>query len=693
MSGPETETAEILWDRWGVPHIFAPSDEAAFRALGWAQMKAHGDLLARLYGLARGRGAEYFGERYLESDKLIRRMGIPGRAVEWAQAQEPAMQTNLRAFVAGLNAYAAAHPEALAPEVRAVLPFTLEDVFCHIQRVYLVYLTTLGQRPAGEPYNDLIPTTTLLPDAPQMGTGVAGSNAWALSGARSASGQPILLANPHLYWGDFHTFFEAQLKVARSGLSLYGVAQVGWPVLRYGFNEAHGWAHTVNTLKGWDAFALELEGDGYRLGGEVRPFQTRQETLRVRQADGSTREEALTIQESAHGPIVTESGGKPVAVRCVGFQVGSFVGLFAQYWAMAQARNHSEFESALAHHQNPMFTVLSAGREGHIAHHFGGFVPVRPGGDWQRWAGTLPGDDPALIWNEIHPFSDLPRVVDTPSGWLQNANNPPWFTTLPPQLDPADFPAYLAPMTMTPREQRSIRLVSALEGATLDTVQAAISDTRSETADILLPPLLDAASRSDSPLIRRAAGVLARWDRCYRAESVGADLFARFLLELGPNRSLGNVSAEPFDPARPLETPRGLADPAAALRALEAAAGGLLMEAGTLERRWGDLTRARRGEFSVPGHGHLDPFGVFRVSGYRKAEDGLYEQAFGTSYVAITEFAEPLRARVLLAYGNASQPGSPHRGDQLPLYARGELREALLTREAVLAQLELREEV
>ncbi len=689
---PDPSTAEILWDRWGVPHVYATTDEGAFRALGWAQMHAHGDLLLRLYALARGQAAEHWGEKYLESDRLIRRMGIPGRSARWVEAQEPAMRANLEAFVAGVNGHANAHPEALAPEVRAVLPVTLEDVFSHIQRVYFVYLTSGGQRPAGEAYNDLIPTTTLLPDAPQMGTGVAGSNAWTVAGSRTASGRPMLLANPHLYWGDSHTFFEAHLNVG-DHFSVYGVAQVGWPVLRYGFNPQLGWAHTVNTLKGWDAFALDVQEGTYRLDGEWRPFETREETLRVRGEDGELREETLTIRESAHGPVVTESAGRPVAVRCVGLDVSPISGLFAQYWAMAGAQTHAEFEAALARHQNAMFTVLYADRDGHTAHYFTGLIPERPGGDWHTWAGTLPGDDSSLIWTRTHPFNELPRVVDPPSGWLQNANNPPWCTTLPAALNPGDYPAYFAPRMITPREQRSIRLVSGLEDAALEDMVRATLDTHSETAERLLPPLLAAAQGSQSDLVRRAADVLARWDRRYSQDSVGADLFARTLVQLGVSRTLENITAEPWDALEPLDTPRGLADPGAAVRALETAASSLLRDAGTLERRWGEVTQARRGTYRVPGHGHLDPFGVFRVSGYAPDGQGGFVQAFGTTYVAAVEFTTPPRAQVLLAYGNASQPDSPHFGDQLPMYARGEMRDALLTREAVNASTQRREEV
>ena len=686
---PKTAT-EILWDTWGVPHVYAPDDAEAFRAFGWAQMHAHGNLVLKLYGVARGRGAEHWGERYLASDRLMHRVGIPDRARDWAETQDDATRANLEAFVAGLNAYAQQHPHDIGDDVRVVLPVTLDDVFAHIGRVYFVYLTLGGQRPMGEPFNDILPNSTLLPDAPAMGTGIAGSNAWAVSGARTASGAPILLANPHLYWGDSHTFFEAHLNTP--GWSLYGVAQVGWPVLRYGFNEHLGWAHTVNTLKGWDAFALDTHGNGYLLDGREHAFDTRFRTLKVREADGTLREETLEIRRTVHGPVVAEQNGRPVAVRCVGLDVAPIKGLFRQYWAMAHATTHAEFERALGQHQNAMFNVMYADSDGNIAQYFTGFVPKRPGGTWSDWAGTLRGHDSALVWRDVHAFDDLPRAVNPPSGWLQNANNPPWLMTLPPVLDANAYPAYVAPRAVTPREQRSIRMIDALERATLDDIIRGANDTRSETADRLLPTLLAVAEASESSAARRGARVLAAWDRQYDAASVGADLFARWLANMQPNRTLSNITAEPWRADAPLDTPRGLLDPAAAVAALERAVQSLLADAGTLERAWGTVTHARRGRHRVPGHGHLDPFGVFRVSGFASGDDG-YEIAFGTTYVAAIEFTRPVRARVLLAYGNASQPQSAHVGDQLPLFAAKEMRTAWLTRSDVEANLARHEQV
>jgi acyl-homoserine-lactone acylase len=59
--------------------------------------------------------------------------------------------------------------------------------------------------------------------------------------------------------------------------------------------------------------------------------------------------------------------------------------------------------------------------------------------------------------------------------------------------------------------------------------------------------------------------------------------------------------------------------------------------------------------------------------------------------VALVEFSQPVRAKALLSYGNASQPGSPHRGDQLTLFARKQLRPIWRTRKEIEAQVELTE--
>ena len=126
---------EILWDRYGVPHIFAPDHPSLFRAYGYAQMEAHAELLIRLYAQARGRAAEFYGADYLESDRWVRTNGLPDTAKQWAKGQSPEFAPFIEAFTRGLNAWADEHKADLSAEAKQVLPLTVEDVYAHGLRV------------------------------------------------------------------------------------------------------------------------------------------------------------------------------------------------------------------------------------------------------------------------------------------------------------------------------------------------------------------------------------------------------------------------------------------------------------------------------------------------------------------------------------------------------------------------------
>ena len=92
----------------------------------------------------------------------------------------------------------------------------------------------------------------------------------------------------------------------------------------------------------------------------------------------------------------------------------------------------------------------------------------------------------------------------------------------------------------------------------------------------------------------------------------------------------------------------------------------------------------------LPGNGGDGDLGIFRVITYAPADNERFEPVHGDSYVAAIEFSQPVRAMVLTSYGNATQPSSPHVGDQLQLFARKQLRPVWRTREEITAHLEER---
>jgi acyl-homoserine-lactone acylase len=668
-------SCEVLWDTWGVPHIIADDAPGLFYGFGWAQAHAHGDVLLRIYAEARGRGAEFYGSDALSIDQLVRTMGLPQRGEAWYVEQSASFRTNLDAFAAGINAYAERHPERLEAPGADVLPVTGSDAMAHAARICFEFV-------AGE--SEVLEAI--------LDGRHRGSNGWAVAPAHSADGNAMLLVNPHLPWSGQYLWFEAQL-TASGVYDAYGATLVGIPVLAIAFNDALGWTHTVNTLDGADAYHLTPDGDGYLLDGERHPFETSTETIKVRESDGSLTEQQLTVRRTVHGPVF-ENGGDILAVRCTAVdEWSSSAGALEQWWDMARATTLDEFENTLRKLQIPIFTVIYADRDGHILSLFGGQAPVRRAGV-DDWSEPAPGDTSATIWTEIYPYDELPRVVDPPGGWVQNSNSAPWYTTYPLQLDPDTFPADLATRELSLREIRGIRMLVENPGMSLERMIELKYSSRFELADRVLDDLLAAADASTDESAHRAADTLAGWDREANPASAGALLFASWALRMGPGGPSG-LFAVPLDPAEPLATPSGLANPEGAVDALIDAANELESMFGRLDVQWREVARMQAGDFDEPANGAGgNPFGVFRVLDVDLPEINPERPAhvnFGDSYIAAVEFSDPVRARTLVTYGNASQPGSPHVGDQIALAAKGELRPVWRTREEIEANLELRE--
>jgi acyl-homoserine-lactone acylase len=308
------------------------------------------------------------------------------------------------------------------------------------------------------------------------------------------------------------------------------------------------------------------------------------------------------------------------------------------------------------------------------------------------------GDSSSTLWTDMLPYAQVPRVLDPPSGFVQNANDPPWFSTVPAALDPARFPAHVAPRGLAYRPQRSLRMLLGDSSITVEELLAYKHSTRLELADHVLDDLLAAARAAGDPCggdggSARCAGVraLAAWDRTADPGSRGGVLFVDWFSDYTRRTAARGTFSTRWSADDPLGTPRGLVDPAAALEALDAAVGRVRQRSGDPAVAWGELYRLRRDSVDLPSNGGSGNLGIFRVTTMEPTRDGKLAAGGGDSYVGAIEFAQPLRARVLVGYGNASQPGSAHRTDQLGHYARKELREAWRTRAAVEANLERRE--
>ena len=675
LAAAPTKGTEVLWDHYGIPHIYAPDHESLFYAYGYAQMEGHAELLVRLYAQARGRGAEFYGDSFLESDRWVRTNSIPQKAKAWAAGQTSEFGPLIRAFAAGLNAWAAEHPDLMSAAAKAVLPLTPEDVYAHGLRIIHYDWLTSQNNVRTKMRREEVETH--------------GSNGWAIAPSKSASGNAMLLSNSHLPWGDSDTYFEVQLTAP--GVTSYGAVWVGFPVLRQTFTEFVGWTQTTNGPTGADVYRLTLREGGYVLDGATKRFDVEQQIIKIKQADGTLRDEPLTIRRSVHGPLFTDRRGVTVALRVV---AADRPRMFEQFWRMGLARNLDEWRNAMRMQQLPIFHTMYADRDGHIMYVYNAAPPVRAHGDHQFWNGVIPGDRSDLIaTDKIVPFDQLPQVLDPPTGWVQNCNDSPWTSVHPMAIDPKNFLPYIAPPpSLTQRAQRSIRLLSQPGKISLDDLKEMKLSTHSEIAEHFVDDLVAAARQSGSAKGKEAAEILAKWDRKGETTSDGTFLFFRFMQAAGNNfQNIGGYGVGP-DPRQPLTTPRGFADPAKAVALLESEARRLENEYDTMHVIWGDVIRLRKGALDLPGNGIPGTLGGIRTVGVGPFVDGKAQIQSGDTFYAVIEFSKtgPPKGEALLGYGNWSRVGSKHVDDQLALASQKKMRPILRVREEIERNLETR---
>jgi len=659
---PETTLA---WDTWGVPHITSDNIEDLFFSQGWAQMQSHANLILELYGTSRGKGSEYWGKDKLMDDMLVHTLGFPELADKWETQQDQEVKTIFFSFVKGMNAYAEAHPEAIEEKNKVVLPLTTKDTNMHAMYVIFTRFIAGGDLGRVQQWPDM------------------GSNAYAVAPQRSASGNAMLVQNPHLpWWGEF-IFWESHLNL--DGKNMYGATLVGLPGIAIGFNENLGWSHTNNTIDNADTYELELIDGGYLLDGERKDFDASSKTIKIKENDSTWVDHTFPIMKTVHGPVVNKTQDKVLALRMVGLDRPN---VSLQWWRMINSTNFEEFESALKMAQIPFWNVMYADKTGNIFYLFNGLVPERGEDAWDYWDRIIPGGKSADVWTEMHDYADLPKVKNPPNGWLQNANDPPWTSTIPMSLNPDDFPGYMSPKSMSFRPQRSARMLLEDESITFDELVEYKHSTRLEFADRILDDLFKAVDASDNQKAKEAKVVLENWDRESNADSKGMLLFYNW----GRKFNVWNPSnyTTPWSIDEPNTTPDGLANPERAVELLAQAAMEVEGKFGDLATPWGEYYRINYNGKNLPANGIDGGMGVFRVAWPGDAdEDNMYVGG-GDSWVGVIEFGEAVKANVLLSYGNSTQADSPHNGDQLELFSKKKLRDAWFTAEDVEANTQSR---
>lgn len=685
----------IRRDTLGIPHILADSEEAAAFAFGYAQAEDHAIEIGQRYIAARGRLASVFGASGLENDLAVARFDDVEEARRALVTISPLYHRIISAYAAGVNRYVAGHRTTL-PEWMPTI--TAEDVLAYTR---VSAATALGglQRELRNKYEGRVP-----PGAEGLGDFEAGSpwfdrpgsNALALTGARTSTGKPILLGNPHLAWASL--YWEAHVRVP-GRIDFYGSTLAGIPVLRAGFNDRLAFVTTNNAPDLDDVYALKLDPerpDHYLFDGRSIPIDTRHVTIQVRNPDGSMHGEARTFWRTPIGAVVYRTADRVFVVKSSRLDAYRY---FEGFYILSKARTLDEWLSAIRQNLVPTSNFTYADADGNVLYLWNARLPVRAD-DGADYSLDVPASRSADVWSRLHSVDDFPRLLNPPGGYVQNANNPPAFVSLRDPIDMSRYPSYFERGAVALRPQLALDMLESRRSFTPDDVVALKFTTRMLLAERVRQPLVDAVrGKADaSDLMRAGADALDAWDGRVSADSRGAVLFQQFW-----DRYSAKVRppyATPWNPDDPLHTPSGLGDPLEAVAQLEAAVRDTRERYGDERIAWGEVNRFRLGDIDLPGDGASGTYGCYRVVRFDELPgdprvrvagrvDGSGALAgFGDAWVLLVDFSGPVRASSVLAYGQSSDLASPHSRDQIRTFAGHRLRPVWFTEAEIHANLE-----
>ena len=677
----------ITRDDWGIAHVHGRSDADAVFGMIYAQAEDDWPRIERNYLVALGRLAEAEGESALWQD-LRQRLFVDEADLRRRHAAAPARLRRLtQAWADGLNHYLATHPE-VRPRVLTrfeawmALSFSEGSIGGDIERIDLAALERFYTKPSplqgrGLGEGAVAVTTPLAPVEP------TGSNGIAIGHARSRSGHPLLLINPHTSF-----FFRSELQMrSDEGLNAYGAVTWGQFFIYQGFNDRAGWMHTTSGADAVDEFleTVVRQGSGYsyRYGTALRPLRPRKVTLRYRLPDGRLGTRAFTTWHTHRGPIVRSDGVRWVSTALMWKPVEALT----QSFERTRARDLAAFLRVGRLRANSSNNTLYADRTGAIAYLHPQFLPKR---DVRfDYAQPVDGADPATDWQGEHALAELPQVVSPRIGWVMNTNNWPFTAAGHESPRRADYPAYVDTFGENYRGLHALALLSRSGKLDLDGLVAAAYDPHLPAFERLLPDLLAAWDRlpagPDKQRLSEPVGMLRSWDRRWSVTSEATTL-AIFWGEALREAVAPAVRARGLSGNQAMLALETLPTPAERLAALDAAMKRLQHDFGRWRVPWGEINRFQRVSpaidhpfsdaapsipvgFTSAAWGSLASFGARAYPGTRR-----WYGSVGNSFVAAVEFGPRVRARAVTAGGASGDPASPHFNDQAQAYAAGALR-------------------
>ena len=649
----------IARDSFGVPHIFAPTDPEVAYGIAWAHAEDDFETLQLVVLSGKAKLGTGLGKKGAEGDYVINLLRIRKTVEEQWNTLSPDFLALIKGYVAGLNAYAKAHPKEI--KYKQAFPFDEKEYLTAV-----VFSTSLF---CG--IDQVLPQILGGNIATLPGFNPQGSNAFAMNSDKTTTGESFLAINAHQPQEGPVAFYEAHLQ-SEQGWNMLGGLFPGGCLIFHGTNENLGWAHTVNYQDKIDVFQLEMNPankNQYKFDGQWIDLEENKAKLKVK---GLPITIGKKIYWSKYGPTVKTDKG----VFSLRVPATMDIKALEEWYRMNKAKNFTEFYKALSMISLPMFNIMYADRYDTIFYISNGKMPRRNPDTKYNWKSTLPGNTSATLWTEFKPIGELPQYVNPASGYLFNTNHSPFLATdTKYNLDMRKFDRTDGYETY--HNNRSQRVTELINTDKVD-----YNRFKQIKFDRQLPQQLKYTYGIDSMFnlniadhtsLKEVIANFQHWDKKALTDSKGAAIFLltyHYLVE-----RLKGVPSRQITKAEAVETYQYVYDH-------------MMKHFGKTDLMLGDVQKLIRGDDVRPAWGFPD---VLCPSFSEPYINGMRKVTGGDAYICFVRYAKDgslPKIESVNTFGASMHPSSPHYKDQMEMFQNQQTKRMTLDKQEVLRTAE-----
>ncbi|SFC30946.1 penicillin amidase [Flagellimonas taeanensis] len=738
---------KVLYDTYGIPHIYADNEEDALKALGYVHAQDRLWQMELLRRVAKGRLSEVFGKDLLKTDKFFLSLGIDDNSTATVASMDLNSKTAIlsQAYLDGINEFIEKGPTPLEFYLTGLdkEPFSLEDI--HNAVGYMAFsfamahktdpLLTSMRDKLGEEYmrdlaidsdtstvwiknykgfnmdslasNIMVSVTTALEKLPIPQ--FEGSNSWVIAPQKTKNGKVIFANDPHIGFAQPSVWYEAHISTPTYEKYGYHLAGVPFPLLGHDRNLAYGLTMFENDdIDFYYEETHPSDSTKYKTGDGWKEYGYVTKTIKVKGED----DVPFTYRKTHHGPVLNHiadqiSGDRPVSMSWIYTKPKNEV--MDALYGLSHAANLEEFKNALPKIHAPGLNVMYGDAKGNVGWWATAKLYQMPDSLSTKYIldGTSGKEEPLRYLD----FSENPSAENPPWNYVYSANNQP--DSIAGML----YPGYYLPEN---RARRIVQLLDAKDDWDKEAVSEMILDVTSTVNTQLVTELIklfDVSLLTQEQLV--LVDSLENWNGEYTLTSTSPTLFHRCEYYMVKNTMEDELGTEMFNQFLAthifkrqiawgakmesgkwwdnvhtkdvVETRKDIV-----MKSFADAWESLVSDFGPDPSEWTwDKVHTLEHQHPIGQVESLRSYfnvGPFPVEGTREVinnlsfpydSTGFYKVSSGPSTRRIVDFSDIENSISILPTGQSGNPLSKHYKDQAEMYVKGEFRKMMMNRQEI----------